>query len=310
MYYFAILTSDFCKFAEMSMVSLFNYNDILLHIFVVDNGYDKVLKYYHDKPYRDHLDIINIYDSEYNTKIFSYPHNPYIFDSYSAHLTLWMFRILDYIPDDVVYRVDLDILYLGDISLLCNYDNTMVGIVETMNNRESIRKVVPNEHSTLFQINVGLCKLIKSKFNLSNFEEEMTKRLDADAINYLIPEQDILNEITNDKYNYTDTILVTSYNDVLELDESKDILGFHFNGTYVKPWKLYDVTKLHINNFNYIAGIQLCYEVTKHIDFFRPTVLLNYKLTQNVYNNARTPRQLATVRIINRMIESVKSWTF
>ena len=310
MYYFAILTSDYCKSAEMSMISLFKYNDITLHIFVVDSGYKEVLEYYRDKPYRDHLDIINIYDEEHYTKIFSYPHNPFLFDSYSAHLTLWMFRILDYIPEDVVYRIDLDILYLNGISLLGKYDNTMVGITETMNNRELIRKVVPNEHSTTFQINVGLCKMVKSKFNLSNsFEEEMIKRLDADAINYLIPEQDILNEITFDKYNYNDTIMVTNYNDVLDLDESKDILGFHFNGTYAKPWKLYDVTKLHTNNFNYVASIQLCYEVTKHIDFFRSTVLLNYKLTQNVYRNAKTPRQLKTVRIGSRMIERVKSWT-
>ena len=152
--------------------------------------------------------------------------------------------------------------------------------------------------------------MVKSKFNLSNsFEEEMIKRLDADAINYLIPEQDILNEITFDKYNYNDTIMVTNYNDVLDLDESKDILGFHFNGTYAKPWKLYDIARLQTNNFNYVASIQLCYEVTKHIDFFRSTVLLNYKLTQNVYRNAKTPRQLKTVRIVSRMIERVKSWT-
>jgi hypothetical protein len=311
MYYFALITSDYCEQAEISMLSLFRYNDIKLNLFVVDSGYKEVVKYYSTKPYKDHLNIINIYDEEHNKKLFDYPHNDTVFASYPAHLTLWTFRIFDYIQEDEIFRIDLDILYFGDISRLCKYDNTLVGLVEKMNNRDRIKRLFPKEHTSYFQINVGLCKFIKSKFNLNcTFEEEMTKRLDADAINYLVPEQDILNELTNDKHFYRDSIIITNYADVGDFDENADLLGFHFNGSWVKPWKTYEYSAIQITNFNFVAGVELCYEFSKQVDFFRKNIRMNYMLTHHQYENTKLPKNLRTKRIVERMINEVRSWTF
>lgn len=311
MYYFALITSDYCEQAEISMLSLFRYNDIELNLFVVDSGYEEVVKYYSTKPYKDHLNIINIYDEEYNKKLFAYPHDPAIFNSHAAHLTLWSFKIMDYIKDDEVFRIDLDILYLGDISGLCKYDNTMVGLVENANNIDYIKRFYPKEHTTDSEINVGLCKFIKSKFNLNcTFDEEMDRRLNTDAINYLIPEQNILNELTQDKHFYKDKIIVSNYTDINDFDENADLLGFHFNGTFVKPWKVYEYSAIQMSNFNFVAGIELCYEFSKRVDFFRRIINMNRALTHHRYKNAKTSAHLKTKRIVERMIDEVRSWTF
>jgi hypothetical protein len=138
----------------------------------------------------------------------------------------------------------------------------------------------------------------------------MTKRLDADAINYLVPEQDILNELTNDKHFYRDSIIVTHYADLSDFDENADLLGFHFNGTFVKPWKTYEYSAIQLDNFNFVAGVELCYEFVKRIDFFRKNVRMNYMLTHHLYENTKIPKNLRTKRIVERMINEVRSWTF
>lgn len=70
MYYFSLITSDYCEKAEMALISFFHYNDVTLHLYVVDDNYDKVCNYFKNRYYFNKLDIIKYYDKAFTEKLF------------------------------------------------------------------------------------------------------------------------------------------------------------------------------------------------------------------------------------------------
>lgn len=74
MYYYAIITSDYCKQAEMALTSFFNYNDAILNLYVVDNDYDRVCNHFKAKWYYNKLNIVNFYSTDFNETITNLPH--------------------------------------------------------------------------------------------------------------------------------------------------------------------------------------------------------------------------------------------
>lgn len=308
MYYFSLITSDYCKTAEIGLMSLFRHNDIVLHLFVVDDGYDIVCDYFKDKDYRDKLDIINFYNKEYNDKLFSTKHINIDFDTRIAHLTLWTFKILDYIPDDVAMRLDLDVLYFEKIEGF-DGEEALIGQFELEYTDQQIRffklagRITPQR-----QINVGLCKFNKPAFKITSFTDEFEKRL-PEIEKYYIPEQDILNLIAPTVKYYTHMNIISGFGGIeSKVDFSKKVLAVHFNGSTVKPWdvnydkKAFKITKL-------VGLLKLIHVYANKYNWYKDEINKNYEAlcsqkTSKEYNTA----EYSFLSIINKLINKLKEW--
>ena len=219
----------------MSIVSFLYYHNVKLHLYVVDkDGYSKIYNYFRSKFYFSQLEIIDYYDDQFVAKLtklpLKYHENTAQFPVKSMHIVLNMFRVMDDVNDDNLVRIDLDVVYLSRIPFE-NYTHALNGIQE-----RSAYGLYP--HAPKIQINVGVCKYTKSKFNLINsFTEEMFSRLNKDGQGYAIPDQDLLNEMTTDKcildINAYPSI---NYSEIL----TTRIDCIHFTGTWNKPWRLID----------------------------------------------------------------------
>lgn len=239
MYYFAIITSDFCPQAEMSLTSFFNYNDVTLHLFVVDSGYDKVKKHFSDKWYFDKLDIINYYSEDFNQAISKLQHAQIAekdFPTSTRLSTLNRFRIFDDVKENELTSIDLDVMYFGKIDF-SNYQGAMNG------SHEPSLNLAKPFHEIDFLINAGVCKYIKDKFNVkTSFTEEMFNRLQNDGPHYWLPDQDILNELATCKCAISEAILTRSmpYTPYLR------IRALHYTTPFFKPWVIHP--ELQIQN--------------------------------------------------------------
>jgi hypothetical protein len=309
MYYFSLITSDYCKVAEIGLISFFKYNDVILHLYVVDDGYADVVKYYANKPYSKHLDIINEYNEEFHNHIFSYEHNNAFFSSHIALLTLWTFKILDDIPEDECIRIDLDVLYFSSLENFSRTTHALNGVEESAENYRVAKQVDVNAHTPKKQINVGICKFIKSKYHLTHgFVEAMYQALDNNSIHYLIPEQDLLNELTDDKYAWHDSSIITLYVDVSSIDINKDILAVHFNGTYTKPWVIYGDNNVPNDWFLYCCGIYLCSVFSKKYNFFTTEVADNKKYAKARLIKTNDYTEQCIFHKVRELAEIIKSW--
>lgn len=223
MYYFSLITSDYCEKAEMALISFFHYNDVTLHLYVVDDNYDKVCNYFKNKYYFNKLDIIKYYDKAFTEKTLRLKT---INDINWISLTLNMYRILDDVHDNELIRIDLDVLYFGKIDF-AKYNHALCGSHE-----EPLHFPKP-WHMPIYLINIGIAKYTKDKFNLKDsFTNEMLERLKADSINYYIPDQDILNELTDDKFAISDCIISAGTGYACQTR----IKAFHYTSLYLKPW--------------------------------------------------------------------------
>lgn len=228
MHYYAVITSDYCKQAEMALASFFNYNDVILNLYVVDSDYDKVCNNFKAKWYRNKLNIVNFYSADFNKLITNLPHAKIEkdFPSKTRLSTLNRYRILDYIEDDKLISVDLDVMYFGKLDFT-KYKCALNGIHEP-----SLHLPKPY-HDIDFLINIGICKYIKSEFKLANsFTDEMIKKLKEDGEHYWIPDQDIFNELAKSKCAIADTIFTraTPYTPYVK------IKAIHYTTPLFKPW--------------------------------------------------------------------------
>jgi len=310
MHYFALMTSDYCEVAQIGLISFFKFNDVVLNLYVCDEGYDKVVDFFKDKPYRDKLNIVNVYDEKTSNYIYSIKHNSVFFATNVALMTLWSFYILDKIKDDDLIRVDLDVIYFDSIKPLENIrDCSMCGAEESDDCKRRADSTDPLNHTPKQQINVGICKFNKSKFNLKKtFVEEMSERLKHDSIHYLVPEQDILNELAVDKRAYTDQTIIAQYMDITKIDYSKNVLAFHFNGTYTKPWVNYTYDKIFKSNFIFCCGVKLFSEFSIRYNLFIKTVKLNQLYTKYRLSNLHSETERNFVNLTDNLIERIKEW--
>lgn len=208
MYYFAYATYDFLPKAELALHSFFYYNSVTLNLFVVDNKFNDVCEYYENKPYKDKLNLINAYDNDFYNRIFSYKYKYEFMSQQTASITLSTFRIFDIIPDNEFVRIDLDVIYLSSLTFLNKYSAALTGMKEDDATYGRMLGYHTPNHTPKQVINVGIAKFIKDKFNVKNsFTDEMFSRLDADWNNYVIPEQDIFNEIASNKTAVNELII-------------------------------------------------------------------------------------------------------
>lgn len=235
MYYFAYATYDFLPKAELALHSFFYHNsNAALNLFIIDNRYEDTCSYYENKPYKNKLNVINAYDKNFYKHIFSYKYKFPFMTQNVASLTLSTFRLFDLIPVDEFVRIDLDVAYLSSLDFLNKYNTAFAGMKENngIYSRMSCYHL-PN-HTAKQVINVGIAKYVKSKFNLKNsFTDEMFKRLDADYDNYIVPEQDIFNEIAPDKEAIKE--LIISPCTPASEHTSGEIKAIHYNYC-MKPW--------------------------------------------------------------------------
>ena len=300
MYYFALITSDFCKQAEVALISFFHYNDILLNLYVVDGGYDKVVAYFKNRYYSDKLNIISYYSKEFDEDVKQLPisDNKKKFPIKTQITTLYMFRILDEIKDDEIVRIDLDVMYFEKIDFT-KYDHALSGTRE-------ISFDYPKEwHESKFQINIGVAKYIKSKFNLKNsFTDEMFRRLQADGEYYLIPDQDIINELTDDKFATPDYIITAG----THYDAGIRIHGLHFTSTCFKPWII------HSNDIDFFMNNNkglffIVYEhFARHTNIFIKEASTNVKLLKEYDPNRIYYTSLANKPEFDRLCKEIDSW--
>lgn len=283
MYYCAMITRDYCEFTDFSLVSFFKHNNVILNLFVIDNNYNKVVDYYKDKHFYSKLNIIDIYDEQIDTEIKNFKHNDVVFSTDVAHKTLWMFKILDYINEDEIMRIDLDVLYFNSLDQFSKYKSAMNGVRESEDEFNMIKSYDPDSHPSKVQINVGICKFIKSKFNIESFYESMKMKLNNDAIHYLIPEQDILNELTDDKSIFSDMTIITNYCNIKNIDYHKEVLAFHFNGTYTKPWNYTEINKIYFSNYIYVCGVELMKFFNRFVEFRNKEIRINSAFTIKRY---------------------------
>ena len=310
MHYFALMTSDYYEVAQIGLISFFKFNDVILNLYVCDEGYNKVVEFFQNKPYCDHLNIINIYDEKISDYIYSIKHNSVFFATNVALMTLWSFYILDKIQDDELVRIDLDVIYFNSIKPLENIkDCSMCGVEESTDCKRRADSTDPFNHTPEHQINVGICKFNKSKFNLKKtFAEEMSERLKRDSVHYLVPEQDILNELATDKRAYTEQTIIAQYMDITKIDYAKDVLAFHFNGTYTKPWVSYTYNKIFKSNFIFCCGVKLFSEFSTKYNLFTKTVKLNRLYTKYRLNNLHSDTEQKFVALTDKLIDKIKEW--
>lgn len=268
MYYFAFITFDYLQKAELALHSFFYYNDVTLNLFVVDSNYDKIYRYYEDKSYKAKLNLINAYDKNFYNHILSYNYtHPYL-QPHIANIILSSFRILDLISNNEIIRVDLDAMYLAPLNFLENYKVSLAGMQEDDSEYIACKKYHYPNHTKLPIINIGIAKYTKDKFKLENsFTNTMFEKLDNDFNNYLIPDQDILNEISPDRLAITENIIspCKSSNE----NTSKEIKAIHYNGL-LKPWENNEENVP--THFNTAATYMLCEVFAKKYNYFSHTI--------------------------------------
>lgn len=307
MYIFSFLTYDFCQIAELALRSFFYYNkDKQLYLYVIDDKYKEVCNYYRDKPYRDNLQIIDAYNLEFYNRICTYNYKHPFISAKSAQLTLSTFRIFDMIPEDEFVRIDLDAMYLASIDFLFKYKRSMSGMIETDENYHMFNNHLTPNHTPELAINVGIAKYTKSKFNLNNtFTEEMFKRLDADFQNYLIPEQDLFNEIAPLKTGIFETITSPC------TERSKwlcvDTKAVHYCGV-CKPWVKYSSDVWCERTFCIAASLPLVKKFSDINKYYCEEVHHNYSVSRNCMTNVRSIEQQEFLNAMIRRIEEVEEW--
>lgn len=310
MHYFSLMTSDYCNVAQIGLISFFKYNDVVLNLYVCDNGYKKVVDFFKDKDYYDKLNIVNVYIPFIDKLIYSFKHNSAFFTSSIALMTLWTFYILDIVGDDELVRVDLDVLYFASLKPLAAItDCSLCGAEESNECKRKSDSVDPLNHTPEHQINVGICKFNKNKFRISDtFAGEMIARMNMNSIHYLVPEQDILNELAVDKKAYTKQTIIVQYMDITTIDYSKEIAAFHFNGTYTKPWINYAYNQIFKSNFIFCCGIKLFKEFSKKYNLFTKTVTLNEFYTKFQMNRKHDEEETKLLNATDSLIEKIKEW--
>ena len=296
MYYFALITSNYCEKAEMSLISFFHYNDVTLHLYVTDDGYDKVCSYFRPKYYFDKLDIIKYYSPEFNKAIYQLPT---VNSMNQSIVTLNMYRVLDDVTDDEITRIDLDVLYFGKIDF-SKHRHALCGT------HEKTFPIGKPWHTPQFQINVGIAKFIKSKFNLErSFTDEMFKRMKEDGKWYYIPDQDILNELTDDKFATPDYIITadTNYNCNIK------IKAVHYTSAAMKPWVLQ--TKEMIETFftkPKVLGFLLYEKFAERTNLFLSETRDNIKKMQQCRPNDIYYTTVSNKKEFERLCGEINSW--
>jgi len=310
MHYFSLMTSDYCEASQIGLISFFKYNDVILNLYICDAGYDKVVEFFKYKPYYNKLNIINIYSASIDKLIYSFKHNSAFFSTNIALMTLWTFYILDIVSDNDLIRVDLDVLYFSSLKPLANItDCSMCGAEESIECKHKSDSIDPLNHTPEHQINVGICKFNKDKFRIPDtFTGEMIAKLNMDSVHYLVPEQDILNELAVDKKAYTKQTIIVQYMNITTIDYSKEIVAFHFNGTYTKPWVNYSYNQIFKSNFIFCCGIKLFKEFSKKYNLFTKTVTLNEFYTKFQMNRKHDEEETKLLNATDSLIEKIKEW--
>lgn len=310
MHYFSLITEDYCDVARIGVESFFRFNDVTLNLYVIDKGYLKVKEYYKDKEYSSKLNIIDAYNEELRKIVFALPHNCNNFDTHIAHTTLLQFYVFDLIPDDECVRVDLDVLYFGSLQQLASItDVALCGVQESKFCKLSSSLSDPDNHTPEVQINVGICKFNKHLFNIDKtFTNTMLKVMEKDAVHYLIPEQDLLNEIATSKRPYTEQTIITNYNDIDQIDTAKPILAFHFNGTYTKPWVSYCYNEIYKSLFVFACGVLVCKAFADKYDYFRQKVYVNTRYTEYHFKRTLTQEQMNLYQTSLKLVDAIKEW--
>lgn len=305
MYYFAFITADYLQKAELALRSFFYYNGAILNLFVIDSGYDAVCKYYEHSPLKSKLNVINAYDKEFYDHIFSYNYRHIFLHSNTASLTLSSFRVLDLIPENECIRIDLDAIYLSSLDFFNNYKTSLAGMKEDDAEYDRFNRYQQPNHTATPIINVGIAKYTKDKFNLKNsFANEMFKRLDADWDNYLVPEQDLYNELASDRVAISESIVSPCS---IDNDANlTDIKAIHYNGL-MKPWA--DNSDIALDHFPIAASYLLCEVFAKKYNYFPDTI----NKTSSIFRSSLWQRGLSSIQqnYINKLIKlrsEVSNW--
>lgn len=304
-YYFAYTTYDYLPKAELALHSFFYYNDTTLNLFVVDNKYDDACKYYENKPYKDRLNLIDAYSKEFYQHIFSYKYKYEFMSQQTASVTLSTFRIFDLIPTNEFIRVDLDVVYLAPLNFLSKYDVALAGMRENSGIYGSMMCYHTPNHTPKQVINVGIAKYNKNKFTIKNsFADEMFRRLDADWDNYIIPEQDIYNEIASNKAAISE--LIISPCTPIKEHLNGEIKAIHYN-CRMKPWNN-NQTSVQ-DYFSIAATFLLCEVFAKKYNYFPNQI----RQTCSKFRQLLSSKNLTTAEqnYINKLIKlrsEVSNW--
>lgn len=305
MYYFAFITSNYLQKAELALRSFFYYNDVILNLFVIDSDYNAVCKYYKYNSLKSKLNIINAYSREFYDRIFSYSYRYNYLNPDTASITLSSFRVLDLIPENECVRVDLDAIYLSSLDFLNSYKTSLAGMKEDDVEYARFNEYHQPNHTVKPIINVGIAKYTKDRFKLKNsFTDEMFRRLDADWDNYLVPEQDIYNELASDRVAISESIVSPCS---IENDANlTDIKAIHYNGL-MKPWV--DNTDIALDHFPIAASYLLCEVFAKKYNYFQDTI----NKISSIFKHSLWQRNLSTIQqnYINKLIKlrsEVSNW--
>ena len=305
MYYFAFITSDYLQKAELALRSFFHYNGTILNLFVIDSGYNAVCKYYEHSSLRSKLNIINAYSKEFHDRIRSYNYGHSYLPASTANITLSSFRVLDLIPENECVRVDLDAIYLSALDFLNNYKTSLAGMKEDDTEYNKFNGYHQPNHTAKPIINVGVAKYTKDRFKLNNsFTDEMFKRIDADWNNYLIPEQDIYNELASDRIAISESIVSPCS---VENDTNlTDVKAIHYNGL-MKPWV--DNSSIALDHFPITASYLLCEVFAKKYNYFPDTI----NKISSIFKHSLWQRNLSAIQqnYVNKLIKlrsEVSNW--
>ena len=313
MHYFSLITSDFCEIAQIGLISFFKFNKVTLNLYVVDNNYEKVVSFFKTKDYFKNLNIVNIYDECFDKTIHSFRHRDIFMQTKFALLTLWMFYILDAIKDDECIRIDLDVIYFSSLKPLESITGyALCGVKEENNNKVISDRIDKLNHTPECQINIGICKIIKSEFKLDkSFTEIMIERMTNDDIHYLIPDQDLLNELAITKKAYTEQNIITQCVPVdYNVKNKNEIVAFHFNGSEMKPWELYNSHSINTKNLVFACGIRLFRAFCIKYNIHDKVLVINERYTSFWFIGikTKTPYELELIRMVDGLIKQIKEW--
>ena len=223
----------------------------------------------------------------------------------TASVTLSTFRIFDLIPTNEFIRVDLDVVYLAPLNFLSKYDVALAGMRENSGIYGSMMCYHTPNHTPKQVINVGIAKYNKNKFTIKkSFADEMFRRLDADWDNYIIPEQDLYNEIASNKAAISELIIspCTSIKEHL----NGEIKAIHYN-CRMKPWNN-NQTSVQ-DYFSIAATFLLCEVFAKKYNYFPNQI----RQTCSKFRQLLSSKNLTTAEqnYINKLIKlrsEVSNW--